>query len=59
MIWFNKNNAPFIVGFAIVFPVLYDTVLSSLVSIDKNILEMAKLYKISLKDRIIVSSKVY
>lgn len=56
MIWFNKNNAPFIVGFAIVFPVLYDTVLSSLVSIDKNILEMAKLYKISLKDRII---KIY
>lgn len=56
MIWFNKNNAPFIVGFAIVFPILYDSVLSSLVSIDKNILEMATLYKISLKDKI---TKIY
>lgn len=56
MIWFDKDSAPFIVGFAIVFPTLYDSVLGSLTGIDKKILEMIKLYKINLKDIIL---KIY
>ena len=56
LIWFDKNNAPFIVGFAMVFPILYDNILDSTLSIDKEILEMADLYKIGLNNKII---KVY
>lgn len=56
LIWFDKDNASFIVGFMIVFPILYDNVLGALVGIDKGILEMIKIYKVSQKDKII---KIY
>lgn len=56
LIWFDKDNTPFIVGFAIVFPILYDSVLGSIMRIDKQLLEMAKLYRISMKDKIL---KIY
>ena len=56
LIWFDKDNAPFIVGFAMVFPILYDNILDSTLSIDKGILEMANLYKIGIKNKIL---KVY
>lgn len=52
LIWFNKDISPYIVVFIIVFPILYDTVLGSINNIDKGILEMVKLYKISKKDKI-------
>lgn len=52
LIWFNKESAPYIVVFIMVFPVLYDAVLGSMKNIDKGILEMASLYKISKKDKI-------
>lgn len=47
LIWFDKNNAPYIVGVFIVFPLLYDAVTSSIDSVDKNLVEMAKVYKVS------------
>lgn len=53
LIWFNKESAPYIVVFIMVFPVLYDAILGSMKSIDKGILEMAELYKISRKDKIL------
>ena len=53
LIWFNKESAPYIVVFIMVFPVLYDAILESMKSIDKGILEMAELYKISRKDKIL------
>lgn len=56
LIWFDKDNAPFIVGSAIVFPILYDSVLGAMSGIDKGILEMVKVYKISTRDRIL---KIY
>lgn len=46
LIWFDKDNAPYIVGIFIVFPILYDAVVSSITSIDKGIVEMAKIYKV-------------
>ena len=52
LIWFNKESAPYIVVFIMVFPVLYDAVLGSMKNIDKGILEMSNLYKISKKDKI-------
>lgn len=56
LIWFSKERAAFIVGFLIVFPILYDAVLSSMVGIDKGIIEMADLYNVSLKDKVL---KIY
>ncbi len=56
LIWFNKESAPYIVVFIMVFPVLYDAVLGAMNNINKSILEMAKLYKISRKDKIL---KIY
>lgn len=56
LIWFNKESAPYIVVFIMVFPVLYDAVLGAMKNIDKSILEMTKLYKISIKDKIL---KIY
>ena len=56
LMWFNKESAPYIVVFIMVFPVLYDAILSSIKNIDKSILEMASLYKISKKDKIL---KIY
>ncbi|GAA0226960.1 ABC transporter permease [Metaclostridioides mangenotii] len=47
LIWFDKNNAPYIVGIFIVFPLLYDAVISSIGGVDKNIVEMAKVYKVN------------
>lgn len=56
LIWFDKDDTPFIVGFAIVFPILYESVLGSITGIDKKILEMAELYNIELKYKIL---KIY
>lgn len=56
LIWFNKESSPYIVVFIMVFPILYDAILGSIKNIDKKILEMANLYKISKKDKII---KIY
>jgi NitT/TauT family transport system permease protein len=47
LIWFKKENAPFIVGFAIVFPILYEGVISSISNINKELIDMCKVYKIS------------
>lgn len=56
LIWFNKESAPYIVVFIMVFPVLYDSILGSMNNIDKGILEMADLYKIGTKNKIL---KIY
>lgn len=56
LIWFDKDNAPFIVGFMITFPILYENVLGAMVDVDKGLIEMTNIYEISLKDKI---SKIY
>ena len=56
LIWFNKDNTPYIVGFSVVFPILYDTIFGAMSGIDKSILEMAKIYNISIIDKIL---KIY
>ena len=56
LIWFNKNNAPYIVGFTVVFPILYDSILGAMTGIDKSIIEMANIYNISTIDKIL---KIY
>ena len=61
LIWFNKESAPYIVVFIMVFPVLYDAVLGAIKNIDKGILEMADLYKQKRQDtkNIFTSYKIF
>jgi NitT/TauT family transport system permease protein len=53
LIWFDKNMAPFIIGFFIVFPILYGCVLGALNNIDKNIIEMVNIYELRPIDKLI------
>lgn len=52
LVWFDKDITPFAVGFAIIFPMLYEGVRNSLVQIDNKIIDMTKIYEVSLKDKI-------
>lgn len=52
LVWFDKDNTPFIVGFAITLPILYEGIRNSLMQIDKKIIDMTKVYEVSLKDKI-------
>lgn len=56
LVWFDKDKAPYIVGFAIVLPILYEGIRNSLKEIDKNIIEMTKIYEVSLIDKL---KKIY
>ncbi|WP_294394402.1 ABC transporter permease [uncultured Clostridium sp.] len=51
LVWFDKDKAPFIVGFAIIFPILYEGIQNSLCRIDGRIMEMASIYEVSLIDK--------
>lgn len=46
LIWLNNEIVPMFVGFIMVFPVLYETVLNSILNVDPNIIQMAYLYKV-------------
>lgn len=56
LVWFDKDKTPFVVGFAIIFPILYEGIRNNLIHIDKKIIEMTKIYEVSLKDKI---KKIY
>lgn len=56
LVWFDKDKAPYIVGFAIVLPILYEGIRNSFYEIDKNIIEMTKIYEVSFKDKLL---KIY
>jgi NitT/TauT family transport system permease protein len=44
LIWLRNSFVPLFVGFLVVFPIMYETVLSSLDGINQGILQMAKVY---------------
>lgn len=52
LVWFDKEITPFAVGFAIVFPILYEGIRNNIMQIDKKIIDMVKVYEISLIDKI-------
>lgn len=56
LVWFDKDKTPFVVGVAIIFPILYEGIRNSLMQIDKKIIDMTKIYEVSLKDKI---KKIY
>ncbi len=46
LIWLNHELVPMFIGFIMVFPVLFETVLNSILNVDKGIIEMARVYKV-------------
>ena len=50
LIWLNNDKAPILIGFIIVFPILYEGFIGALKSIDKKLIEMARMYKVSKKN---------
>lgn len=56
LIWVNKDQAPYIVGFAIVFPILYEGILNSLNNVDNEIIQMCDIYEVNRIERI---KKIY
>ena len=56
LIWFSSEISPVIVSFAVLFPMLYATFLSSLNGVDKGVLDMSRVYNVQ---RSVVFRKVY
>lgn len=46
-LWLEYDESPILIGFLIAFPLLYSAVYSALQSVDKRLLEMAEVYKVS------------
>ena len=47
LIWVNKDMAPILIGVIISFPIFYELIVSSIIDIDKNLLEMSNVYRVS------------
>ncbi len=47
VLWIDNKDCPLFIGFLIAFPLLYSLFRQAFISVDKDILEMAKVYKIS------------
>lgn len=47
LIWFKNSTAPIFIGFIVVFPILYEGILNCFFNIDKNLVSMARLYKVN------------
>lgn len=56
LVWFDKDKAPYVVGFAIVYPILLEGIISEITNIDKKIFEMCTIYNVSTKNKIL---KIY
>lgn len=56
LVWFTKDSAPFVVGFAITFPILYEGIRNSIMQIDKKVIDMTEIYEVKLIDKI---KKIY
>ncbi len=53
LIWFNVDRVPVFVAFLMAFPIISGNIIEGMSTIDKNLLEMAKLYKVSAKSKIL------
>ncbi|HKL94240.1 MAG TPA: ABC transporter permease subunit [Clostridia bacterium] len=50
-LWLEYDKSPILIGFLISFPLLYASIYSAFSGVDKKLLEMAKVYKISPLDK--------
>jgi len=52
LIWLNREAAPILVGFLIIFPIIYSAVVVGIRNIDHKLLEMTKIYQFDKKSKI-------
>ena len=52
MVWFKTKTTPIIIGFIMVFPMVYETIKDSVSSIDRKTLDVAKVYGFSKGEKI-------
>lgn len=52
MVWLRSNYTPILIGFIMVFPIIYRTVSDSLINVDEKLKEMVTLYGVSKKNTI-------
>ena len=52
MIWVDYQYAPIYIGFLIAFPILYSAFYTAIVSVDKKLIEMTKVYKVDFFNKI-------
>ena len=52
LIWTSKEYAPIIIGIMISLPIFYDSILNIIINLDRNLLNMCDVYRISTTDRI-------
>lgn len=52
LIWFKSQITPLFIAFLIIFPILYSNFYSSFSNIDKDIIEMSKIYNVGKKNMI-------
>ena len=50
--WLDNSEVPLLIGFLICFPLLYNSMHSAIANVDPELLEMAQVYKIRLRDRL-------
>ena len=56
LIWVKRNNIPAVTSFIMVVPILWSNVSSGIIKTDKNLLEMAQIFRLSAVKRI---TKIY
>lgn len=52
MIWIDADGAPILIGFLVAFPLLYQSIYTSITTVDKSLVEMTKVYKVGIADRV-------
>jgi len=46
LIWFTSSNVPIFIGFLTMFPMIYTNISSGIRNVDRNLVEMARFYKV-------------
>lgn len=51
LIWLQSEKAPILVGFVVIFPIIYESVVQGIRNVDVKLVEMMDIYKISIFDK--------
>lgn len=56
LIWLESEKAPVLVGFVVIFPIIYEGVLQGIRNVDKNLIQMMRLYRV---DKMVMIKDLY
>ena len=52
VIWLKPSTSPILITFLIIFPIMYSGFFSAITGVDRELIEMSKIYKVPIKNRI-------